>query len=518
MADLTSNPQVLIVGAGPTGLVLALSLARRGIPFRIVDEHDEPGRESRAMGIHARTLEFYRQFGFADELVSQGVPADTIHLRRHGRNDTEHEVRTFSLKDMGSGLSPYPYLLAYPQDFHERLLVDKLKLLGIEVYRGTKLTTFTHDELGVRATVEQGSSVETIEAAYIVGCDGARSRVRETLQLGFSGGTYEQLFYVADVKIDRGFDRDIYVNLGARSLVIMMPVRVSGMQRLIGLVPEDLHEKQDVTFEDFRAEVEPLMGLKVTQVNWFSTYRVHHRVADHFRVGRAFVAGDAGHLHSPAGGQGMNTGIGDAINLGWKLADVLRGRVSATILDSYEPERIPFAQRLVATTDRAFEAMISVGLKGDIVRNWLAPAVVGVATHFEFSKHAAFKAVSQIAIAYPDSPISEGIAGVKGGDRLPWVSNDEGDNFDPLRSLEWQLHVYGDAEPGLSDYCQHLGLELHVLPWSQAADDAGLKQHAAYLVRPDGYVAMACISGAATKLGAYVQRLGLAFATARTSS
>lgn len=500
---------VLIVGGGPTGLVLALSLARRGVRCRIIDEHDGPGRESRAMGVHARTLEFYRQFGFADEVVADGVPADIVHLRRHGRAGVGHEVRTFSLGDMGKGLSPFPYLLTYPQDVHERLLVGKLEALGVAVERSAKLTDFTQDEGGVRAKVAKGDAAETIEASYLVGCDGARSRVRAALRLGFLGGTYEQLFYVADVKIDRGFDRDIYVNLGANSLVIMMPVRVSGMQRLIGLVPGSLDERKAVSFEDFRFEVEPLMGLKVTEVNWFSTYRVHHRVADHFRVGRAFIAGDAGHLHSPAGGQGMNTGIGDAINLGWKLADVVRGRAAATILESYEAERLPFARRLVATTDRAFGAMIADGLNGEIVRNWLVPTVVGIATRLEATKHAAFRTVSQISLSYPDSVLSEGEEGVRGGDRLPWVGDGESDNFDPLRSLDWQVHVYGDTEAGLEDACRRRGLALHTLPWSALVGKKGLKQNAAYLIRPDGHVAIASASNTAGKIDAYAKRMGL---------
>jgi 2-polyprenyl-6-methoxyphenol hydroxylase-like FAD-dependent oxidoreductase len=141
----------------------------------------------------------------------------------------------------------------------------------------------------------------------------------------------------------------------------MFPVRSSGMRRLIGLVPSELSRSEDLGFEDIRTYVEPLFDIKVTQVNWFSTYRVHHRVADKFRVGRAFLVGDAGHIHSPAGGQGMNTGIGDAVNLGWKIAHLLQNRADAALLDTYEPERIGSARSLVSTTDRAFTGLVGDG-------------------------------------------------------------------------------------------------------------------------------------------------------------
>ena len=517
MALISEQLPVLIVGAGPTGLILALSLARRKIPFRIIDQHRGPGEESRAMGVHARTLEFYRQFGFANEIVSAGVPADVIHLRS-SRGNQEREVRSFSLKEMGKGLSPYPFLLTYPQDLHERLLVGKLKEQGVAIERSTTLVDFEQNSEGVRATVEAGGHKETITASYIVGCDGARSRVREVLKLGFSGGTYEQLFFVADVKIDRGFDKDIYVNLGAKSLAIMMPVRATGMQRLIGLVPDHLKSQSKVSFEDFRAEVEPLLSLRVTEVNWFSTYRVHHRVADHFHVGRAFVAGDAGHLHSPAGGQGMNTGIGDAINLGWKLATVLSGRAKPEILDTYESERLPFARELVATTDRAFESMVAEGFTGNLVRNWLAPSLVGVATKFDFTRHMAFRKLSQIGISYPESALSEGNAGINAGDRLPWVPSGDHDNFAPLSTLEWQVHVYGEPQRGLDAACAERKLDFQIVPWSDEAQHAGLVQNGAYLIRPDGYVALASKSDTAVKLSNYVERWGLSFGESEVSA
>ena len=504
---------VLIVGAGPSGLNLSLALARQNVPHRLISDANGPGEHSRAMVVQARTLEFYGQFGFAKEVVDQGVIAETAHIREGGESSGGREVLTISFKEMGAGLSPYPFALAYPQDDHERFLIHKLKEAGIEVEWGKKLTGFRQDENGIHAIVENNTGrSEEIEASYICGCDGARSCVRETLKLGFPGGTYQQRFYVADVKITRGFDRDLYINLGEHILSLMFPVRSSGMQRLIGLVPPELSDRETLTFEDIRGRIEPHLDVKVSEVNWFSTYRVHHRVADKFRVGRAFIVGDAGHIHSPAGGQGMNTGIGDAINLGWKLAHVLQGRADSLLLDSYEPERIGFARSLVSTTDRAFTGMVAEGVVGEFTRRILAPLVFAVAARFNAGRHAIFRTVSQMRIHYPDSPLSQGVAGdVHGGDRLPWTGAGTDDNFAPLQSLDWQAHVYGAVQQNFQTACHELNLPLHCFPWSEGAKEAGMKRDALYLVRPDGYVALASPEQDSDELRSYVSRFRLRF-------
>jgi FAD binding domain-containing protein len=233
------------------------------------------------------------------------------------------------------------------------------------------------------------------------------------------------------------------------------------------------------------------LRVDVGRVNWFSTYHVHHRVASRFREGRAFLLGDAAHIHSPVGGQGMNTGIGDAVNLAWKLAAVLRGRAPIRIVDTYERERIAFAQRLVATTDRVFQFVTRSGRLAAVVRVHVAPGVIGAAFHLKAVRRLMFRTLSQTAIHYHVSDLSEGRAGdVRGGDRLPWTGSDP-DNFAPLQSLDWQVHVYGSATQPLSECCASRGLRLQVFPWSEGAERAGLARDAMYLVRPDGHVALA---------------------------
>ncbi len=483
---------VLIIGAGPTGLNLALSLARRGVPFRLIDEKEGPGEHSRAMVVQARTLEFYRQYGFADEVVEAGVKVEAAHVREGGENGESHELVSFRFTDFGEHLTPFAFPLAYPQDDHERLLVRKLEEAGGRVEWQTKLVSFTQDQTGVTAKLEypDTDAVSEVRASYICGSDGGHSVVREQLGIGFAGGTYPQLYYVADVKLEQGFQRDFTVYLGSKRFDLLTPVRSRGVQRLIGVVPEELNGREDLTYEDIRGHVEPFMNVKVSEVNWFSTYKVHHRVADHFRQGRAFLLGDAGHVHSPTGGQGMNTGIGDAINLGWKLAQVSQGRAGQSLLDSYETERIKFARSLVRTTDEAFNVIISAGPLGSLGRRYLIPGIIALASKFKAGQHAFFKAVSQTEIEYEDSEISDGSRGeLRGGDRLPWI-DDGTDNFAPLSSLDWQAHVYGTADDSLRATCSKLQLPLHTFAWTEVAEKAGFKKDVSLLIRPDGYIAL----------------------------
>ncbi|HEY6327567.1 MAG TPA: FAD-dependent monooxygenase [Candidatus Cybelea sp.] len=504
-----SSPRVLIVGAGPTGLVLALNLTRRGVPFRIVADADGPGEQSRAMVVQARTLEFYRQLGFAEELIGEGIVVPHLHLREAAGYGRLHEMVRLNFTDLGDGISPYPFALTYPQDDHERFLTKKLDAAGIDVEWNTKLTALLRkDDGSVTATLTGPRGSEQLDVDYLCGCDGAHSAVRTALGLGFAGKTYDQLFFVCDAKVDAASDHDLYVTLGEYALMLMFAVRSTGMRRLIGLAPSGLAEGGAVTFESVRAYVEPLLGVHVTEVNWFATYRVHHRVAERFRSGRVFILGDAAHIHSPAGGQGMNTGIGDATNLGWKLADAVTGRSARTILDSYEEERIGFARALVATTDRAFTAMVAPGMRGRLTRSVLAPLLLAAGTRLASVRRLFFRVVSQTQIRYPDSSLSDGKAGgVRGGDRLPWVASL--DNFAPLRSLDWQVHVYGDVGPQIAAAADRSGIPLHAFAWDAGARGAGLARNAAYLVRPDGYVALALRGDDGARFQSYVSRIGL---------
>jgi 2-polyprenyl-6-methoxyphenol hydroxylase-like FAD-dependent oxidoreductase len=499
---------VLIIGAGPTGLVLALWLTRLGARVRIIDKTAKPGTTSRALAVQARTLELYRQLDLADAVLAKGHQVPAVNLWVKGEPKAQ-----ISLATMGSGLTPYPFMQIFPQDEHERLLIERLSALGIAVERQTELIRFADREDGVLARLRGPDGEEhDCEASYIAGCDGARSVVRETIGTGFPGGTYRQLFYVADVEAGgAALNGELHVDLDEADFVAVFPLAGKGRARLIGTVRDERADRADtLTFEDISNHAIGQMKVAIEKVNWFSTYHVHHRVAQHFRRGRAFLAGDAAHIHSPAGGQGMNTGIGDAINLAWKLAAVTAGRAPDGLLDSYEAERIGFARRLVATTDRAFSFATGEGQLADILRTRIAPVVIPAAFSFEAVRRFAFRTVSQIMLNYREGPLSRGVAGnVHGGDRLPWAAVDGVDNFASLKAMDWQVHVYGAANPALAAWCARQNVPLHVLPWRSEYEAAGLARDALYLLRPDTYVALADATGAPDPLDRYFADRGI---------
>jgi 2-polyprenyl-6-methoxyphenol hydroxylase-like FAD-dependent oxidoreductase len=509
-ASSIRDTDVLIVGAGPTGLVLALWLTRLGVRVRIVDKTGEPGTTSRAVAVQARTLELYSQIGLADAIVDRGRNVAAANLWVSGK-----KVARAVFGDMGAGLSPFPYALIYPQDEHERLLIARLADAGVEVERRTELLRIEDAPDHMFACLRRPDGTQAAcEAAYIAGCDGAHSTVREALRIGFPGGTYAHVFYVADVQASGAtMNGEIHVGLDTSDFLAVFPLQDEGRARLVGTVQEGEHQLDNLSWNDVSQRVIEWMRIDVANVNWFSTYHVHHRVADHFGNGRAFLLGDAAHIHSPVGGQGMNTGIGDAVNLAWKLAAVLHGRAHASILDSYEPERIGFARRLVATTDRAFTAVTSSRPIARRVRLDIVPRLIPLLFAFRSVRRFMFRTVSQTAVNYRGSSLSEGRAGaVRGGDRLPWVKTDlngVGDNFTPLTSLDWQVHVYGDAAPEIQAMCDGRKLPLHVFPWRPEKGGTGLRRNAAYLVRPDGYVALANAEGSAAAVTSYLDARNL---------
>ena len=500
---------MLIVGAGPTGLVLALWLTRFGVSVRIIDKLAASGTTSRALAVQGRTLEFYQQFGLAQAVIEHGHKVAGVNLWVKAK-----PAARIPLGDLGQGLTPFPFPLIFPQDAHEALLIERLSALGITIERQVELADFEDRGTEIRATLRKAGSEEVGSYAYLAGCDGARSRVREVLGAGFPGGTYDHLFYVADVEAGGPpMNGELHIDIDDADFLGVFPLRETGKARLIGSVRDDVaKDHEHLEFEDVRGRAMQNLRIEVKHVNWFSTYRVHHRVAQQFRKGRAFLLGDAAHIHSPVGGQGMNTGIGDAVNLAWKLAASLQEPRRSWLLDTYEPERIAFARRLVATTDRAFTAVTSDTTFARFVRTKVIPAVVPALLRLPAMRRFAFRTVSQIAVNYRDSPLSRGTAGkLRGGDRLPWVMINRGDahNFVALTSMDWQIHVYGDPAPGLRALADGRKIPLHVYPWEAGMRRAGFERNAAYLIRPDGYIGLADRGGSASAIDAYLSEKNL---------
>ena len=503
-----SQTGVLIVGAGPTGLVLALWLTKLGVKVRIVDKTAEPGTTSRALAVQARTLELYRQLDLTEAVVATGHRVPAVNLWVKGE-----AAARIAFESVGFGLTPYPFLHIFPQDQHERLLIERLQALGVMVERRTELLGFTQTATGVTARLREPDGREAdCPADYIAGCDGARSIVRETIGTGFPGGTYRQIFYVADVEASGpALNGEFHIDLDQADFLGVFPLAGPGRARLIGTVRDERADRADtLTFRDVSDRAISHLKVEIRNVNWFSTYHVHHRVTQHFRERRAFLLGDAAHIHSPAGGQGMNTGIGDAINLAWKLAAVIAGRAPDNLLESYEAERIGFARRLVATTDRAFSFVTAQGRIADIVRTRVAPLLIPSVLAFEPAREFMFRTVSQIMLNYRNSPLSRGSAGrVQGGDRLPWAPVHGADNFSTLATMDWQVHVYGSARADLAAWCAAQNLPLHVFDWGSAHEAAGLRRDALYLLRPDTYVALADAESAPSALDRYFAERGI---------
>ncbi|HIV81161.1 MAG TPA: FAD-dependent monooxygenase [Candidatus Salinicoccus merdavium] len=476
--------EVLIAGAGPSGLALAISLSRQGVPFTIVDKDSGPGTTSRAMAVQARVLELYEQLGIADKIVVNGIIVNKINFFKN-----KNHLSRIPVGQLGREMSAFPYVLILPQDAHEKILVNELKSSGHDVRWNHELKSFRDDGDSVEAVIENENGTEKKTFAYICGCDGASSTVRKALDIDFSGGTYKQTFFVADIESDTvlegptiGF-RDEYFCIG-------FPIRTMDQVRLIGLIPEEFkkHGEAPDDFSEMIPYAESILPVKLKKVNWYSSYRSHHRVADKFRTGRVFIVGDAGHIHSPAGGQGMNTGIGDAINLAWKLSAVLKEKTAESVLDTYESERIIFARTLINTTDRLFKFIVD----RQRLRNFVVPVFIPRLLKFNYMRERLFETISQIQVSYRDSELSGGESGdIKGGDRLPWIRRGEVNNFRPLKSLDWQIHVYGEMNSDVETLVKETGLQLFHLAWDKSLKDKGMKENAVYLIRPDGHISAA---------------------------
>jgi 2-polyprenyl-6-methoxyphenol hydroxylase-like FAD-dependent oxidoreductase len=466
---------VLIAGAGPTGLMLANWLVKLGVRVIVADGKEGPTRESRALVVQARSLEIYDQLGLGDTVIEAAHRADAVASGTGSR-----VFGRIPLGTLGEGVTPYPWLEILEQSRNEEILYANLQKLGGAVRWGAAVTDLKQTGDGVEATV--GDS--TVRARFCVGADGSNSVVRRTRDIAFEGITNPHEFYVIDAAAVGGLVEDaINVRPGGADFLLGFPMAGRGNWRLIG-VARDSDGDGEVTEEDARARIRGSFAVTYAESRWFATYRVHHRVAAAFRDGPVFLAGDAAHVHSPVGGQGMNTGLQDAHNLAFKLADVLQGRAGDAWLDRYEAERRPVAKTLVATTDRLFGLITSERralrlMRATVVR-LLAPIGVRALPAVRGSSRL-FEYVSQIRIHYWFTPDAKREAGGRRdpivGRRLPWA----GDNYAVLRSLQWQVHAYGGlAAADVPD----LGLPVHVFAASPPFVAGRL-----YLVRPDGFVA-----------------------------
>ncbi|MDN5755104.1 MAG: FAD-dependent monooxygenase [Arthrobacter sp.] len=507
---------VCVVGAGPTGLMAANWLERLGVEAVIIDGKAGPTRESRALGVQARTMEIYAQLGVVDQVLAQAVPAN--EMRPGVGRSSWHPV---PLDRIGQGLTPYPGITILEQHANEEILASRLASRGRAVAWNTKLLGLRQDGDGVDLDVESADGPrQTIRARYVVAADGASSPTRGQLGIGFEGETNEKVFYVIDAHDVHGTGSGINVRLAGDDFLLTFPMSDPSPDarrvRLLGILREAAGARSStahaasgdqvgVDEQRARGALEQDFGVSYSQAGWFATYRVHHRVADAFRAGRVFLAGDAGHVHSPVGAQGMNTGLQDAHNLACKLADVLSGRMPESYLERYEAERRPVARRLVATTDRLFSRVTSSTARARFIRSrvmpLLWPVLVRVAPRGPLGTRI-FGYVSQLRIHYwmteqerTRAEARHGVARIRRRDpvvgrRLPWIgaTNPGEDNHAPLASARWQVHAYGARAAGRGAItAQQHGVELHLFG---ASPRRGLPDGTVVVVRPDGFVAV----------------------------
>lgn len=533
---------VLIVGAGPTGLMLAGELARYGVACRIIEKRAKPQDTSRAVAIQARTLEILSYLGLLDRFLPLGT-------KYHGMSAYSGTTRLAHLS-MDELDSPFPFVLGVPQADTEAILIDRLAGAGLAPEWSTELTSFAADDAGVTVRLNRpDGSPETVRCRWLVGADGAHSPVRKGAGLTFLGETYESGFALADVRIDWSLPHDevlVFPGNGEYGLTAVFPLPdrtgESGGNRYrltwefeptrkVGAGEHAQHGRVTDVPEPTLADAQKILDERVAfpatahDPVWFANFRVNSRMAAAYRSGRVFLAGDAAHIHSPAGGQGMNTGLQDAFNLAWKLALVERGTAKPAILDTYHAERHAVGMDLLKNTDRLATVAMLRHPVAVAVRNNFMRAVSG----FEVFQQRVRKTVSELGIAYRKSPLSaefhgsflgavlphgaddpgvwawrEFATGPHAGDRAPDAALGTGRVFDAFRDpTTFTLLVFAGsaAKPETVAHQRELAEKVSA-DWGKlvrpvligpAEEEAnhryGARAACVYLVRPDGYIA-----------------------------
>ncbi|WP_330270032.1 FAD-dependent monooxygenase [Lentzea sp. NBC_00516] len=502
---------VLVVGAGPSGLMTAALLVRQGVRVCVVDANAGPATESRAFAVQARTIELFRGIGLADELLERGVVTTGIRFHIRGR-----QAGGLDFDRAKAATTPYQFILMAPQSEVEEVLLKDLARHGVTVRRGMKLTELNQTEDAVTAVVGE----RTITAQYVVGADGAHSAVRQQLGLSFEGDKYGQRYLLADCKVEWPLDHAHFrVFMNRDRIGLFLPLKGAETSRV--MVTDFGDPGADFDLGILQDELRRAMNLPVTLSApiWTSRYQVHLRGVDDYRRGRGFLVGDAAHIHSPAGGQGMNTGLHDAANLAWKLAAAINDDVD--LLDTYSAERHPAGVRLLKFTDRLYR--VAAGLRGwqAWLRDTAGPFLIGRMSAAPIPHRKSFHRLSQLSLGYRPSEINvnELLYSLKGplaGQRVPDARiNDREQVFDLLQG--YQLHVIALSRKHLTatEITEHmtalneLAVTSHLVARVEArpdgrvhrADSAQVFEHygltepdsrALYVIRPDGHVAWRC--------------------------
>lgn len=515
---MEQKTKVLIIGAGPTGLMAACQLKVQGVEPIIIDERNGPTNESRAVVVHARTMEIYDQLGIANEALLQGAIVQKVQFIIGNK-----KVQQVPFGNIGEGLSPFPFILVLEQNKNEALLYKKLQNEGGLVNWDTELLSVQEEENYVRAVVRKGEDTYDIVADYIIAADGAKSPTRHALDVPFIGDTYEQIFFVADTRVESQWGKDeLTIYLSTETFLALFPMQGENRFRVIGILPKEYQNENPQSFEEIMPLIQKQLPSPVhfSDTSWFSVYRLHHRCIENFRKGRVFFAGDAAHVHSPAGGQGMNTGLQDAYNLAWKLALVVKGAAAEKLLDTYNQERLPFAQSLIRSTDRVFSMATSPRWYHKLLRLQIVPLMLPLILRIKKYRLKAFKTVAQIGVKYINSDLTVNrvmdILSVKAGERFPYLKTFDGESlYDRLSepvfyALYFSLKeksALGAEMTALQDELPYMLKTIDLTTEGELITTLKVKTDTVILLRPDHYIGLITDEGAKV-VGDYLRKLG----------
>lgn len=434
---LPQETSVVIVGAGPSGLMMAAQLLRQGLHPLIIDSKTSPTNNSRALAIQARSMEILSQLGVAEKFIEEGNIADEIDLHEEGSH-----VGFMDVAKSGAGKSAFPYVLLLPQSKTERILLSYLTANTCPVFWNTELLDVHQTDERIFIKVSHHDEERYITADWLIGADGANSRVRKSLHITFAEGTYKHGFYSADLTIPRGLDsKTISITYSKDSFAAIFP-QGNNLFRILSVLPKTLKNRKELSFEDVKPYLTYTLNYPLSKegCHQFNTYQLHHRIAGNFQDRRCFLIGDAAHVHSPIGGQGMNTGIQDAHNLAWKLSCVIQNSFNASLLNSYTEERRTVAQQLLKTTDRLLTFSVSRGWFRGIVRKLIFYLFVKKFWKDKPGTFDIFSFISQTGINYRSSDLSvhhSNSRKVQAGDRLPYLKI-----YDEKQKVDTDLHQW----------------------------------------------------------------------------
>ncbi|MDB5156832.1 MAG: hypothetical protein JWR50_1539, partial [Mucilaginibacter sp.] len=385
--------------------MMAAQLLRHGVQPIIIDSRQGPTDQSKALAVQARSLEIYRQMGVIDRILANGKKAGGVAFNLNGKLQAE-----LSLANTGEGETKFPFIHLYQQSKNERLLLDYLTINCCPVYWDTNLVSATQITGSVVVQLQSGEETVNLTCDWLIGADGAHSAVRKQSQIPFNGDTYAHEFYLIDAELNNKelSETEVGLYLSKNGFAGFFPMPEENCYRVIGNLPEGIEATEDLQIEAVLPHLKSVTqrDANIVHVKWFTTYRLHHRMADNFKKQRAFLIGDAAHIHSPVGGQGMNTGLQDAYNLAWKLAGVVNGQLKETILDTYAAERMPVAKELLNTTDRIFKVVMSTNWLIMLFKKWVLPKLLKFAWSKQNIREVFFRRASHIYINYRDSAIS----------------------------------------------------------------------------------------------------------------